>query len=68
MGNTWKEAVWPNFRRYSDMCLERATNPQIASDRIVGVGPKVAAGNSGMRRRGGCNVYGSESAHIATTV
>jgi hypothetical protein len=40
------------------MCLERATNQQNASDRAVGDGTRVAAGNFGMRRRGGCNVRG----------
>jgi len=50
------------------MCLERATYQQNAADRIVAVGPRVAAGKSGMRRRGRCNAHCSESAHITAPV
>jgi len=63
-----KKSGAKSLRRCSDMCLERATYQQNAADRIVAVGPRVAAGKSGMRRRGRCNAHCSESAHITAPV
>jgi len=46
------------------MCVERTTYEQNAADGVVGVGPRVVAGKSGMRRLGGCNAHCIETAHI----